>query len=76
MEDDYTFDTAIGRAPRMLMQKFVICPKHGEHSNVIVSTIPGHEGVWCQICWLDLLGEPLPFVEKPFHLYTDKNETT
>jgi len=28
----------------------VICPKHGEHEHAITSNIPGHEGVWCQIC--------------------------
>jgi hypothetical protein len=38
----------------------VQCPKHGEHSHVIRSTIKGHEGLWCQICWTESLGEPLP----------------
>ena len=39
---------------------FVTCPKHGRHSHTIHSTIPGHEGRWCQICWLETLGPALP----------------
>ena len=39
----------------------VICPKHGEHEHAIVSNIPGHEGVWCQICWTESMGESLPY---------------
>jgi hypothetical protein len=39
------------------------CPKHGIHSHTIESTIPGHEGHWCQLCWLESLGEPLPVIE-------------
>lgn len=31
------------------------CAKHGTHSHVIASTIEGHEGVFCQICWVDML---------------------
>jgi hypothetical protein len=42
----------------------VICPKHGEHIHVIRSNILGHEGAWCQICWLEMLGEPLPTTVK------------
>lgn len=40
------------------------CPKHGIHSHAIASTIPGHEGLWCMICWLETLGEPLPVINK------------
>jgi hypothetical protein len=32
------------------------CPTHGQHSHYIQSYIPGHEGVWCQLCALDKLG--------------------
>ena len=39
----------------------VICPKHGEHDHAITSNIPGHEGVWCQICWLESMGPSLPY---------------
>lgn len=39
----------------------VACPKHGEHAHAIVSNIDGHEGVWCQLCWLESLGPSLPF---------------
>jgi hypothetical protein len=39
----------------------VICPKHGEHIHAIVSNIEGHEGAWCQICWLESLGPSLPY---------------
>jgi len=56
-------------------QTFVICPKHGEHSNSIVSNIKGHEGVWCQICWIESLGESLPYIKKPFTL-ENENATT
>jgi len=39
----------------------VICPKHGEHEHAITSNIPGHEGVWCQICWIESMGPSLPY---------------
>ena len=39
----------------------VICLKHGEHDHAIVSNIDGHEGVWCQLCWLESLGPSLPY---------------
>lgn len=39
----------------------VICPKHGEHEYAITSTIPGHEGAWCQLCWLESMGQSLPY---------------
>lgn len=48
----------------------VTCPKHGQHEYAITSDIPGHEGAWCQICWLESLGESLPyrkFTLKPEH---------
>ncbi len=38
----------------------VQCPKHGEHPHAIRSNIKGHEGLWCQICWTESLGELLP----------------
>jgi hypothetical protein len=40
-------------------QLVIKCPKHGEHTHVISSDIKGHEGHWCQLCFLDLLGQPL-----------------
>jgi hypothetical protein len=42
----------------------VTCPKHGEHPHAITSNIKGHEGQWCQLCWLESLGQPLPAVYK------------
>ena len=51
----------------------VTCPKHGEHSHVIASRIKGYEGTWCQICWIETLGEPLPAVVKLVS-YGDKHE--
>lgn len=42
----------------------VICPKHGEHEHAIVSNIEGHEGVWCQLCWLESMGPSLPYHTK------------
>jgi hypothetical protein len=41
----------------------VICPKHGEHSQYIESTIKGYEGYWCMICWLESLGDPLSTIK-------------
>ena len=46
--------------PISLPTTVVKCPKHGEHPHVIKSDIKGHEGVWCQICWLEMLGPSLP----------------
>lgn len=40
----------------------VICPKHGTHGHTIASTIQGHEGYWCMICALEMLGTPLPTI--------------
>lgn len=40
------------------------CPTHGIHHFTIASTIPGHEGRWCMICWLETLGKPLPVINK------------
>lgn len=49
-----------------LTETWVHCPKHGTHKHVIRSTIPEHEGVWCQICWLEMMGSPLPSEQRPF----------
>ena len=38
----------------------VQCPTHGEHEHAILSNIEGHEGVWCQLCWIKSLGPSLP----------------
>jgi hypothetical protein len=46
------------------MFRWVVCPKHGEHADVIISSIEGHEGTWCQICWLETLGPSLPYKTK------------
>jgi len=51
----------------------VTCPKHGEHPHAITSNIKGHEGQWCQICWVETLGEPLPAVFKRVP-YEDKHD--
>jgi hypothetical protein len=42
----------------------VICPKHGTHLHTIESTIKGHEGHWCMICALEVLGDPLPTISQ------------
>jgi hypothetical protein len=57
-----------------IMQTYVICPKHGEHPNSIVSSVKGHEGVWCQICWTDMLGESMPSTQKP--VIFDQNDAS
>jgi hypothetical protein len=51
------------------MTHVINCPKHGEHYHTITSNIQGHEGSWCQICWLESLGPALPSVYKriPFN---------
>ena len=51
-----------------LSQTYVICPKHGTHPHSIVSKIEGHEGVWCQICWIESLGPSMPSENRPFKL--------
>jgi hypothetical protein len=40
----------------------IICPKHGQHNKYIHSSILGHDGYWCMLCWLESLGEPLEIV--------------
>lgn len=45
-------------------QTAINCPKHGTHHHMISSTVPGHEGHWCQLCWLESLGKPLPVVQQ------------
>jgi hypothetical protein len=40
------------------------CPKHGIHSHIISSAIEGHRGHWCQLCWLESLGKPLPLISE------------
>lgn len=42
-----------------IQQWIINCPKHGEHAHVISSDIQGHEGHWCQLCFLEMLGAPL-----------------
>jgi hypothetical protein len=42
----------------------VICPKHGTRPHTISSNIPGYEGTWCMLCWLETLGPSLPLVEE------------
>lgn len=46
------------------MFRWVVCPVHGEHADVIISNIDGHEGTWCQLCWLESLGPSLPYKTK------------
>ncbi len=40
------------------------CPSHGAVTEVIHSTIVGHEGRWCAKCWLEM-------VDKACHRVTD-----
>ena len=56
------FTTPIG----CITQTHVVCPKHGTHAHTIESGIPGHEGTWCFLCALDLLGPPLPTEQRPW----------
>jgi hypothetical protein len=42
----------------------IVCPKHGTHDQYISSTVKGHEGNWCMLCWLESLGDPLPTIEE------------
>ena len=47
--------------PISTTEVLVICPKHGEHEYAIISNIPGHEGVWCQLCWQESMGPSMPY---------------
>ena len=55
-DNDMPLTTSHPDAPLKLFQppRFA-CPVHGETLNVISSTLPGHEGEWCQICAVDAL---------------------
>ena len=44
-------------------QKLIVCPKHGTHNQYISSSIEGHEGYWCMLCFLESLGPSLPIVD-------------
>lgn len=57
-----------------LEQTMVECSKHGTHKYSIVSTIPGHEGVWCQICWIETLGPSFPSHKVPVELVYDSGD--
>lgn len=56
-----------------MFQTLVNCTKHGKHEHSIVSTIKGHEGAWCQICWLESLGPIIPSEKVPFKFKTDND---
>lgn len=43
----------------------VVCPKHGTHRHAISSDIKGHEGCWCQLCWLESLGPSMQLLMLP-----------
>ena len=44
-------------------EKHIVCPKHGTHTHYISSNIKGHEGYWCMLCALEMLGPSLPLAE-------------
>ena len=48
-----------------IVNKQIVCPKHGTHGHYISSNIEGREGHWCMLCWLESLGPSLPVVEEP-----------
>lgn len=48
----------------VLTQEYIVCPKHGKHQHIISSTIQGHAGKWCQICWLESLGPSLTVINE------------
>jgi len=48
-----------------IANKQIVCPKHGTHNHYISSSIEGHEGHWCMLCWLETLGPSLPIIEEP-----------
>ena len=56
-----TYPDVLRLSPHTLQ---VVCPKHGTHSHLIRSDIKGHQGYWCMICALELLGPSLPTVEQ------------
>ena len=46
-----------------IVQKQIVCFKHGTHGHHISSDIEGYEGNWCMLCWLESLGPSLPLVD-------------
>jgi hypothetical protein len=67
--NDLKGEDLIDNSPRVIYEPPAVdCPKHGVHVYTIQSAIPGHEGRWCQICWLDSLGSPLPVVRDERYL--------
>lgn len=60
-----TLEASSSSNPITLSVVTVICPKHGAHEFAIVSDIPGHEGAWCQLCWLESLGPSAPYRKRP-----------
>lgn len=69
---DYTEITDFSECSlKCLTRTYVICPKHGKHQHTISSNIPGYEGVWCQLCWLETLGPSFESVQEPFEYQKD-----
>jgi hypothetical protein len=64
----------IDYTPTQYTQTQVDCPKHGKHTYTISSTIPGHKGSWCQLCWLESLGDSLPAEQVPMAIVLADNE--
>ena len=60
---DFTSDSTKSQISICEPEK-INCPRHGIHSHIISSTIEGHKGHWCQICWLETLGESLPLISE------------
>jgi len=58
---DYTTEPFM--AISLTNQPKISCPKHGIHNQLITSTVDGHQGQWCMLCWLESLGPSLPLVE-------------
>jgi hypothetical protein len=58
---DYTTEPFM--AISLTNQPKINCPKHGIHNQLITSTVDGHQGQWCMLCWLESLGPSLPLVE-------------
>ena len=46
----------------------VHCPKHGTHPHTITCNVKGNEGTWCQLCWIETLGQSLPSGKLPYDL--------
>ncbi len=62
-EEDFSVPPFNGELELLMSSPKINCPKHGLHEHMISSSIEGHEGSWCMLCWLESLGPVLPVIQ-------------